>query len=108
MREGTQDEPTRDEVARWRGGALLEFGAGWCPICQGARPAIDRAIADRPGLRHVRIEDGPGRTLGRSFRVKLWPTLVLLRDGVEVDRVVRPSGDGDVRALLSRLDAEAP
>jgi len=42
-------------------------------------------------VRHLKIEDGPGRPLGRSFRVKLWPTLVFLRDGVEVARVVRPA-----------------
>jgi thioredoxin 1 len=28
--------------------------------------------------------------LGRSFRVKLWPTLILLENGQELGRVVRP------------------
>jgi thioredoxin 1 len=94
-------EPTRDEVGRWPGTAVLEFGASWCPICQGARPSIDRALASHPGLRHTWVEDGPGRPLGRSFRVKLWPTLVLLRDGVEVARVVRPGSEDEVRAFLA-------
>jgi thioredoxin 1 len=31
-----------------------------------------------PELRHVKVEDGKGRPLGRSFRVKLWPTLVFM------------------------------
>jgi thioredoxin 1 len=43
-------------------------------------------------VRHIRVEDGRGRPLGRSFRVKLWPTLVFLKDGKEVARLVRPSG----------------
>lgn len=42
-------------------------------------------------VRHLKIEDGPGRPLGRSFGIKLWPTLVFLRDGTEVARVVRPT-----------------
>lgn len=96
------DEPSRAEVETWAGLAVLEFGAGWCPICQAARPDIDRALSAAPGLRYRRVEDGPGRPLGRSFRVKLWPTVVLLRDGVEVGRVVRPTSAAEVLALLAR------
>ena len=95
--------PTFDEVSAWRGAALLEFGAGWCPICQAARPVIDRALAQAAGsVRHQWVEDGPGRPLGRALKVKLWPTLVLLRDGVEVGRVVRPTSEAEVSALLAR------
>ncbi len=93
-------EPTREEVNAWPGITVLEFGAGWCPICQNARPKIDRALVDATGVRHVRVEDGPGKPLGRSYRIKLWPTLVLLRDGAEIGRVVRPSAEGEVRDLL--------
>jgi thioredoxin 1 len=94
-------EPDRADVERWTGLAVLEFGASWCPICQAARPGIDRALANAPGVRHVRVEDGPGRPLGRSFRVKLWPTLILLRDGAEVGRRVRPTSEAEVAALLA-------
>ena len=31
--------------------------------------------------------DASGRPLGRSFKVKLWPTLVFLRDGREIERL---------------------
>lgn len=94
-------EPTRAEVDGWDGATLLEFGAAWCPICKGARPHIDGAL-EGVDVRYVRVEDGRGKPLGRSFRVKLWPTLVLLRDGVEVGRVVRPSGREEVVDLLGR------
>ena len=32
-----------------------------------------------------------GRKLGRHFKVKLWPTLVVLRNGEEIGRVTRPA-----------------
>jgi thioredoxin 1 len=51
-----------------------------------------------------KVEDGPGRPLGRSFKVKLWPTLIFLRDGAEVARVVRPT---EVRAVVEGLNALA-
>jgi thioredoxin 1 len=96
-------EPTRSEVDQWAGVTVLEFGASWCPICQAARPRIDRALASAPDVRHVWVEDGPGKPLGRSFRIKLWPTLVLLRDGVEVARVVRPGSDEELQELFAHV-----
>jgi thioredoxin 1 len=98
-------EVARGEVDRWQGTALLEFGASWCGHCQAAQPAIEEALADFPNVRHVKIGDGPGRPLGRSYRVKLWPTLIVLRDGVEVDRVVRPLHAQDVRDALGKAAA---
>lgn len=96
-------EPSRAEVDAWPGAAVLEFGTGWCGYCRAAQPAIREALAVVPGLRHVKVEDGPGRPLGRSYRVKLWPTLVVLRDGVEVARVVRPNGPGEIVEALGAL-----
>jgi thioredoxin 1 len=95
------DALTLDDVRAWTGYGLLEFGAGWCPICQAARPLIDQALSETPGLRRARIEDGPGRPLGRAFRVKLWPTLILLREGVEVGRLVRPTSAAELAGLLA-------
>jgi thioredoxin 1 len=42
-------------------------------------------------VKHLKVEDGPGRPLGRSFRVRLWPNLVFLKDGVVVRQLARPS-----------------
>lgn len=94
-------EPTRDEVDRMPGAVVLEFGASRCGICQRARPLIDQALDEQPGLRRIWIEDGRDKRLGRSFGVKLWPTLVVLRDGREVARVVRPRDLNAIRAALS-------
>ena|SRR5688572_13889191 len=97
-------EPTRDEVDAMAGKVVLEFGAGWCSICQGARPLIDRALAEHGDVRHRWIEDGKGKPLGRSFRVKLWPTLIFLRDGQEVGRVVRPTNAAELTEAFQSLE----
>jgi len=80
---------------------LLEFGASWCPHCRAAQPHIAAAVNAHPGLRHIRIEDGSGRRLGRSFRVKLWPTLVLMENGIEKARVVRPRALQEIEPLFA-------
>jgi thioredoxin 1 len=83
-------EPSREEVDRLAGPLVLEFGAEWCGYCQAARPHVQAALDRHPGVRHLWIEDGKGKHLGRSFRVKLWPTLVFLRDGQVKHQVARP------------------
>ena len=95
--------PTRDEVDSWSGPAVLEFGADWCGYCQGARPLVSAALGEHPGVRHVQVADGKGKPLGRSFAVKLWPTLVFLRDGQEVARAVRPTDADEVRRGLRAI-----
>lgn len=93
-------EPTREEVEAMQGRTLLEFGASWCPHCQAAQADIRSVVDTHPEIRHIRIEDGKGRPLGRSFGVKLWPTLVLLESGVEKSRVVRPQSAGEIEGIL--------
>ncbi len=96
-------DPSRAEVDALTGAAVLEFGAGWCPICQAARPLIERVFAQHPAVQHRWVEDGKGKPLGRSFRVKLWPTLIFLLDGKEVARVVRPTQENELEAAFQRL-----
>jgi thioredoxin 1 len=94
-------EPTRDEVDAFTGPTLLEFGTSWCGFCRAAQADIAAAVRKHPGLRHLKIEDGSGRPLGRSFRVKLWPTLIFLESGVEKARVVRPGSEAEIDAILA-------
>ena len=94
-------EPSRQEVDSLPGLTLLEFGASWCPHCRAAQPHIAAVVKAHPGLRHLRIEDSSGRPLGRSFGVKLWPTLILMDHGTEKARVVRPRGVAQIDALFA-------
>ncbi len=96
-------EPDRAEVDAWPGLLLLEFGAPWCPHCIAAQPFLQAWLADRDDVGHIKVEDGRGQALGRSFRVKLWPTLLLLRSGRELARVVRPVSQSDLMPLTGAL-----
>ena len=97
------NEPSRAEVDAFTGPAVVEFGSNTCGYCMRAQPLIEEAFARQPGLHHIKIEDGKGRPLGRSFQVKLWPTLVFLKDGKEVERVVRPTNAGVISDALARV-----
>src|SRR3954470_10611418 len=98
-------EPTRPDVDSLPGATLLEFGSPTFGWCRAAQPLIADALAAHPGVKHIKVADGPGRPLGRSFKVKLWPTLVFLRDGQELTRLVRPSDADSIKSALGGMDA---
>ena len=95
------EAPSRADVEALRGLTFLEFGTEWCGHCRAAQPVVAQALAQHPQWQHLTVEDGPGRALGRSYRVKLWPTLLVLRDGQEVARVVRPTAVHEVLTAMS-------
>lgn len=93
---------TRAEVDASTGPLVLEFGTNWCSVCQGAQALVKQTMDEHPEVPHIKVEDGPGRALGRSFKVKLWPTLVFLRDGKVQAQMVRPTAS-DAQALRDAL-----
>jgi thioredoxin 1 len=97
-------EPARAEVDALAGPTLVEFGSPWCGYCRRAQPLIAEAMAGHPRVRHLKIADASGRRLGRSFRVKLWPTLVFLFDGKESGRLIRPADAGSIAQALDTID----
>lgn len=96
-------ELPRADVDAMKGAAILEFGAPWCGFCRAAQPLIAASLSAVPEVPHLKFEDGPGRPLGRSFRVKLWPTLIFMRDGAELARVVRPSSEAQINEALKTI-----
>jgi thioredoxin 1 len=97
------EAPTRADLDALQGLILLEFGTDWCGHCRAAQPMVQLALSQQTAWQHLKIEDGPGRALGRSYRVKLWPTLIFLRDGQELSRLVRPTLAADIVATLKAV-----
>lgn len=95
---------TFEQIGELSGDTLVEFGAPWCGHCQAVSSVIKEVVTEYSGLRHIKIYDGKGKRLGRAFKVKLWPTLILLHDGNEVARLVRPLSSDDVRQLISKIN----
>ena len=98
----SESEPKRAEVDALPGATVVEFGSPWCGHCRRAQPLIAAAFAAHPGVRHLKIADASGKRLGRSFGVKLWPTLVFLKDGREVERLVRPTSVETIAGALAK------
>jgi thioredoxin 1 len=94
-------EPSRAQVDAFTEPTVLEFGTSWCGYCRAAQADIESVLKRHPSVRHVKIEDGQGQPLGRSFQVKLWPTLIYLEKGLEKGRVVRPGDAGAIESIFN-------
>ena len=105
VREYAASEPSRQEVDSLAGATVLEFGNAWCGHCRRAEPLIAGAFAAHDAVRHIRIADAGGRRLGRTFAVKLWPTLIFLKDGREISRLVRPNDPAAVQRAFEEIDS---
>ena len=98
-------EPARAEIDMLEGPTVLEFGSPTCGYCRAAQPLLACAFADHPNVRHIKIADGSGLPLGRSFKVKLWPTLVFLSNGREIARLVRTGDASAIRRALAQIES---
>ncbi len=94
------------EIEQLNGLTVIEFGASWCTYCQAAQAIITKALLNYPNVKHIKIEDGKGQRLGRLYAVKLWPTLVFLKDGIEVNRLVRPNSEQAISDTLHQISNE--
>ncbi|WP_397453951.1 thioredoxin family protein [Pseudomonas sp. NA-150] len=104
--EYATSEPTREAVDALQGPVLIEFGTSWCGHCAAAQPLLAKIMADYPQVQHLKIEDAAGRRLGRSFQVKLWPTLIFSRDGKTLSRLVRPTSISELEEAFEQLTGE--
>lgn len=92
-----------DALADTRGIALLDFGAERCPPCRALAPVL-AALAEeyRGRVRIAAVDCDRERALAERFLVRSMPTLVVLRDGREVGRVVGLRPRAFVAGVLDR------
>ena len=77
--------------------ALIDFSAAWCGPCQLLKPEVEAIAAKMDGELVVAIADmtdnheSPAAPIAVSWDVNAYPTLVLVKNGQELDRLVGPS-----------------
>ena len=97
----SQSTPTASIAEK--GVALVDFWAPWCGPCRTQKPVVEQLAKEytgRASISAVSVDDSP--QLASDYGVYSIPTLVLLKDGTEVNRFV---GVQSAERLRNALDA---
>ena len=103
---GTAVEVTKEsfeqEVLKSETPVLVDFWAPWCGPCKMLTPTVEELATDYAGkLKVVKVNTDDSANLAAEFGIRGIPTLIVFKDGKEVQRVV---GVQPKKALVSMVD----
>jgi thioredoxin 1 len=92
-----------DETIRRNPLVLVDFWAGWCGPCRALAPTIEELAKEYAGkvlVAKLDVDENP--QTAERFQVYSIPTVVLIKDGLEVDRIVGLCPKRNFDAALQR------
>lgn len=81
------DENFQNTIAK--GVTLVDFYADWCGPCRRIAPVIEELASEMQGKATIaKLDIEQAQSTTASFQVMSIPTLILFKDGKEVNRIV--------------------
>ncbi len=105
MAQVVTDQTFTDEVTNSKLPVMLDFYADWCGPCKMLLPIVEELADEYTGkvkIVKINVDDSP--ETAQKFEVMSIPTLVFMKDGQIVERVV---GSMSKDTLIEKLDALA-
>lgn len=79
---------------------LLDFWASWCGPCQMVSPVIEQIGEENDSIRVGKVNVDEQGEFTMQFRVVSIPTLVVMKGGEEVNRIVGAASKSEILAML--------
>ena len=86
------------EVLKAEGPVLVDFWATWCMPCRMQGPAIEKLAEEGYNAGKLNVDEE--QALAMQYRVMNIPTLIVFKDGQEVDRMVGVQSKDTLAAVL--------
>jgi thioredoxin 1 len=83
--------------------ALVDFWAAWCGPCRVVSPVVEELAADYDGRINVskcNVDENPSTP--SKYGIRGIPTLIIFKDGKEIDRVVGAVPKAKIEELISK------
>ena len=87
-----------DQVTRSSAPVLLDFWAAWCGPCSMLSPVVEELAEEGYAVGKVDVDQN--MELAQQFRVVSIPTLILFKNGAEVQRFVGLTSKEDLKNAL--------
>ena len=94
-KENFQAEITKSEKP-----VLVDFWAVWCGPCQMMAPILHELEAEMPDVQIGKVNVDEQMDLARQFRVVSIPTLIIFKNGQEVQRMVGVTSKEELKDAL--------
>ena len=80
---------------------LLDFWATWCGPCRMIAPIVEEIAAERDDIVVGKVNVDEEMELAVKFGIISIPTLILLKNGMEVDKIVGYRPKADIEDMLA-------
>ena len=91
----------KEEVQAQQGIMLLDFWATWCGPCSMIAPIVDQ-VAEEENIKVGKINIDEERNLAYQFEIEAIPTIILMKDGKEINRQVGFMDKNELKAFLKK------
>ncbi len=94
------NENFKAEILDRDGVAIVDFYADWCGPCKMMAPVIDKIAEENPDINVAKVNVDLEGELAAQYGVMSIPTLVIFKDGKEINRSVGAKNKNAILALL--------
>ena len=83
---------------------IVDFWAPWCAPCKAFAPTFQQAARAYPlRVLFAKVDTEAEQFLASRFKIRSIPTLIVFKDGVEVERISGALSDEDLDRFVERF-----